>query len=280
MDAIAAAGLDHVFFADHVSFKAGMGMDGMVQAAALSQLQPDLTIYIGVYLLALRHPVTVARQLATISEYAPGRLVFGVGVGGEDRHEMEVCGIDPRTRGRRTDESLEILRGLATGEPFDFHGEFYDIDAAQILPAPKPAIPLTVGGRSDAALRRVARFADGWLSVWRAPDRVATDIGRIEDMAGEFGREVEFDHGLQVWCAVGTTPETARPYVADRMERFYRIPFEKFERHTPYGTPDDIAEFLEPFVAAGCRHFNLTMCAASLDEATEGAGEVKRLLTR
>jgi len=278
MDAIAAAGLDHVFFADHVSFKAGMGMDGMVQAAALSQLQPDLNIYIGVYLLALRHPVTVARQLATMSEYAKGRLIFGVGVGGEDRHEMEVCGIDPSTRGRRTDECLEILHQLRTGEPIDHHGEFYDLDAAQILPAPNPQIPITVGGRSDAALRRVAQYADGWLAVWRTAERVASDVARIEDMAGEFGRSLDFGHGLQVWCAVGETPEAARPWVANRMESFYRIPFEKFERHTPYGSPADIAEFLEPFVAAGLRHFNLTICAESVDAATEGAGEVKRLL--
>ncbi len=278
MEAIAQAGLDHVFFADHVSFKTGMGMDGLIQAAALSQLQPDLTVYVGVYLLALRHPVTVARQLATISEYAPGRLVLGVGVGGEDRHEMEVCGIDPATRGRRTDECLEIIRGLMTGAEFDYRGDFYELDRARILPAPDPAIPITVGGRAPAALRRVATHGDGWLAVWRPPSRVAEGIASIDEIAGELGREVDFDHGLQLWCAVGPTAEAARPFVARRMEHFYRLPFERFEKHVPYGTPADIADFLRPFVDVGCRHFNLTMCAASADEAVEGAGEVKRLL--
>src|SRR5499426_4817929 len=108
------AGLDHVFVADHVSFHTGFGMDGLVRAASLAALEPELAVHVGVYLLALRHPVPVARQIATLCESAPGRLVLGVGVGGEDRHEVEVCGVDPATRGRRTDEALTVVRGALT----------------------------------------------------------------------------------------------------------------------------------------------------------------------
>ncbi len=278
MERVAGAGLDHVFFADHVSFKAGMGKDGMVQAAALSQLHPTLSVYLGVYLLALRHPVTVARQLATLSEMAPGRIVFGVGVGGEDRHEMEVCGIDPRTRGRRTDESLGIVRSLLTGQPLDHDGEFYQLTDALILPAPDPPIPITIGGRSPAALRRTARFGDGWLAVWRAPGRIADDIAEIETTAAELGRQHTFHHGLQLWCGLDDDRATARGHVARQMEAFYRVPFEKFEPYTPFGRPTEIAEFLEPYVAVGCETLNLTMCAESFEAAVDGAGEVKRLL--
>ena len=279
MQMIADAGIDHVFFADHVSFHTGAGMDGLIQAAALSQLHPDVGVYAGVYLLALRHPVPVARQLSTIAEFAPGRLTFGVGVGGEDRHEMEVCGIDPSTRGRRTDECLQILRGLSTGEPFDFHGEFYDLDAAQIVPAADPPIPITIGGRAEAALERTARYGDGWIAAWSSPERVAAGVARIAERAAELGRRVDFDHGLQLWCAVGDTADGARPHVATRMEAFYRLPFERFERHVPYGPPAAIADFLRPFVDAGLRHFNVTTCAATVEESIAGAGEVKRLLT-
>lgn len=72
----------------------GHGNDGMVTAAALANLHPDLGVYLGVYLLPLRHPVPVARQLANLAEMAPGRIRFGVGIGGDDRHEVEVCGVD------------------------------------------------------------------------------------------------------------------------------------------------------------------------------------------
>jgi alkanesulfonate monooxygenase SsuD/methylene tetrahydromethanopterin reductase-like flavin-dependent oxidoreductase (luciferase family) len=95
-------------------------------------------VYVALYLLPLRHPVLVARQLATIAQLAPGRLTLGVGIGGEDPHELEICGVDPRTRGRRMDESLQILRGLGKGTPVTFDGEFFSLDEALILPAPSP----------------------------------------------------------------------------------------------------------------------------------------------
>ena len=70
-------------------------------AAVLAALHPTLPVHTGVYLLPLRHPVLVARQIADLGRVAPGRLVFGVGIGGEDRHEVAICGVDPATRGRR-----------------------------------------------------------------------------------------------------------------------------------------------------------------------------------
>src|SRR6058998_1593534 len=131
---VAAAGIDHICCGDHVSFFTGMGFDGLVQATALAMLHPTLPIYSGVYLLPLRHPVLVARQLADIARLAPGRLIFGVGVGGEDRHEVSVCGVDPATRGLRMNECLTIVRELLTGKPTTFHGTFFDLDEAVIAP--------------------------------------------------------------------------------------------------------------------------------------------------
>jgi alkanesulfonate monooxygenase SsuD/methylene tetrahydromethanopterin reductase-like flavin-dependent oxidoreductase (luciferase family) len=96
----------------------------------------------------------VARQLANLAEMAPGRVSFGVGVGGDDRHEVEVCGVDPRTRGKRTDESLDVLQQLLAGVTVDHDGEFFSLEQARIVPVPDPPIPFYVGGRSDAALRR------------------------------------------------------------------------------------------------------------------------------
>ena len=94
-------------------------------------------MYVGLYLLPLRHPVPVARQLATLAQLAPGRLTLGVGIGGEDPHEIEICGVDPKTRGRRMDESLQILRGLGDGAPVTFDGEFFSLHEALILPRPR-----------------------------------------------------------------------------------------------------------------------------------------------
>ncbi|MFP6656404.1 MAG: LLM class flavin-dependent oxidoreductase, partial [Myxococcota bacterium] len=249
-------GLDHVFVADHISFHTGFGMDGMIQAATIAALEPDLAIHIGVYLIALRHPLPIARQLASLSEAAPGRLVLGVGIGGEDRHEIEICGVDPATRGRRTNETLVALHGLLRGKPTSHHCEFFDFEDALILPAPDPAIRIVVGGRSDAAIRRAARLGDGWLGVWCSPKRFAAVTRAIEapDEAREIPRPREWDHGLQVWVGLDADRSRARQHLAVAMEKMYQTPFERFERYSPYGSAADIADQLAPYIESGCRH--------------------------
>jgi alkanesulfonate monooxygenase SsuD/methylene tetrahydromethanopterin reductase-like flavin-dependent oxidoreductase (luciferase family) len=276
--ALADAGIDHVFIADHVSFRGGTGIDGLVHLAVLAGLEPRLGLEVGVLLLALRHPMVAARQIATLAEAAPGRLTVGVGIGGEDRHEFELCGVDPRTRGRRTDAALAIVRAVLAGERVDHHDEFFDLDGALIRPVPDPPVPLVVGGRSDAALERAGRLGDGWLAAWCSPRRFAEGVERVEEVAAAAGRRVAWRHGLQLWVGVGRDPGDGRRHVARAMEGFYRIPFEPFERHTPVGTAVDIAAFLEPYVQAGCRVLNLTPVGEDRDTEAATLAEVGRLL--
>jgi len=186
---IAESAVDHICVNDHVSFFVGAGADALIDAAALLTRYPDLPCYVALYLLPLRHPVLVARQLASIAELAPGRLMFGVGIGGEDPHEFEICGVDPRTRGRRMDESLEILRSLSDGKPVSFDGEFFSIRDAQIVPAPSSPIPITIGGRSDAAVRRAGRFGDGWLGIWVSSGRFGSVVDQVAEHARLVGRD-------------------------------------------------------------------------------------------
>lgn len=271
------AGVDHVAVGDHVSFWAGAGRDGLIDATAMAMAHPTLPVHVAVYLLALRHPVLVARQLST--ELAPGRLVLGVGIGGEDRHEVAICGVDPASRGRRMNECLAILRRLLAGERVTHHGEFFDLDDALVLPAPDPPIPIVVGGRSEAAVRRAARLGDGWLGIWVSAARFAKVVATINEVAGQAGRgRVAWRHGMQVWCGLGSSREQARALLAPAMEGFYRLPFERFERYCPYGAPEDVAEFLSTYVQAGCGSFNLIPCAADADAAIEGVAHVKALL--
>ena len=279
LEQMAQLGVDHLYTADHVSFRNGSGMDGFVEVAALSQLHPSLKVMISIYLLPLRHPLVVARQLESMHKIAPGRLLFGVGVGGEDRHEIEVCGVDPKTRGRRMNESLHIIRRLMTGEPLDFSGEFFELEKAQVIPRIDPATPILIGGRSDAALRRTGVYGDGWIGVWCSPQRFEAALSIIDQSAADCGRVgVAWQHGYQPWVGVADTKAQAREIVAREMEAFYKVPFEKFERYTPFGTPADVAQALAPYVAAGCSIMNLKVCAGSAAETITGAGEIARLL--
>jgi alkanesulfonate monooxygenase SsuD/methylene tetrahydromethanopterin reductase-like flavin-dependent oxidoreductase (luciferase family) len=274
------AGIDHVCCGDHVSF-AGTGFDGLVQATALAMLHPTLPIYSGVYLLPLRHPVHVARQLADIDRLAPGRLILGVGVGGEDRHEVAICGVDPATRGLRMNECLTVLRQLLTGTAVTFHGKFFDLDEAVIAPAPAAAIPIIIGGRSDVAVRRAGRLGDGWLGIWNSPRRFADAVEMAAQEAARTARPgPPARHGMQVWCGLAESKKAARACLAPAMQAFYQLPFERFERYCPYGTADDVAGFLAPYLDAGCTEFNLIPQSPDHDRAIAGTAEVKRLLAR
>ena len=274
------AGIDHVCCGDHVSF-AGMGFDGLVQATALAMLHPALPVYSGVYLLPLRHPVLVARQLADFARLAPGRLIFGAGIGGEDRREVAMCGVDPATRGPRMDECLAIVRQLLTGKAVSFHGTFFDLDEAVIAPAPTEPVPIVIGGRSDAAIRRAGRLGDGWLGIWNSPRRFAAAVELAAEEAARAGRpDPPARHAMQVWCGLADSRQAARACLAPAMEAFYQVPFERFERYCPYGTAEDVAEFLAPYVAAGCTEFNLIPQAPGHEDAIAGTAAVKRLLAR
>jgi alkanesulfonate monooxygenase SsuD/methylene tetrahydromethanopterin reductase-like flavin-dependent oxidoreductase (luciferase family) len=277
---VAEEGIDHICVGDHVSFFVGAGSDGLITATSRLAAQAELPVYVGLYLLPLRHPVRVARQLATLATLAPGRLTPGVGIGGEDPHEIEICGVEPKTRGRRMDECLQILRSLGEGTPVTFEGEFFSLQDAVIVPAPSPRIPLIVGGRSDAAVSRAARLGDGWLGIWVSPRRYAAVRDQITQQATQVGRDPGgFEHALNVWCGFAAMREAARDLLAAQMQAFYRMPFGPFERYSPYGTPEHVAEFLSPYIEAGCSAFNVIPCASDTDNAIAAVGELRKLLT-
>jgi alkanesulfonate monooxygenase SsuD/methylene tetrahydromethanopterin reductase-like flavin-dependent oxidoreductase (luciferase family) len=273
---IEAAGLDHVVVADHVSFHGGFGIDGIVDATVVAMLSESLPVHVGVYLLPLRHPVPVARQLATLADRAPGRITFGVGVGGEDPHESEICGVDPATRGRRMDEHLEVLRSLLAGAPVSFHGRFVSIDDAIISPPPSPPIPVVVGGRAEAALRRAGRFGDGWVGIFSTPEHYRERLATVVAAAAAAGRDAQcVHHGVQLWCGLGSD---GRGALATAIESTYHLPFERFERFSPWGSPQDVASALRRYIAAGCTSFSIAPQASCWEEGIDALGEVRRLL--
>jgi alkanesulfonate monooxygenase SsuD/methylene tetrahydromethanopterin reductase-like flavin-dependent oxidoreductase (luciferase family) len=267
------AGLDHVMLGDHVMFHGGLGNDGMIDTASALTANEELDVYLAVYLLVLRHPLLVARQLLTVAQLAPGRLSLGVGIAGDDRAEVAACGVDPRTRGRRMDEALTLLRPLLAGEEVSFGGEFFSLEGAVLRPAPELPVPLIVGGRSDAALRRAGRLGDGWLGIWVSPRRFAEAVELVAAHAKDAGRtDVGWRHAMTFWCAFGADTARAKAQVAPVMEGFYHVPFASFERYVPAGTPADVAEQVAPYVEAGCTTLNFIPFAAHDGAVSDEAG--------
>jgi alkanesulfonate monooxygenase SsuD/methylene tetrahydromethanopterin reductase-like flavin-dependent oxidoreductase (luciferase family) len=273
------AGLDHVMIGDHIMFQGGLGNDGLTDAASVVTANDALDVYLAVYLLVLRHPLLVARQLLTVAQLAPGRLSLGVGIGGDDRREVAACGVDPRTRGRRMDEALGLLRRLLTGAEVSHDGEFFSLDHAAIRPVLDSPVPLVVGGRSDAALRRAGRLGDGWLGIWVSARRCAEAIEAVAAHAKDAGRpDVDWRHGMTFWCAFGTAEAQARARVAAVMEGFYRVQFASFERYVPVGTAAEVAEQVAPYINAGCSTLNFIPFAGSDEEGIDAVAEVRQIL--
>lgn len=274
---MADGGIDHVMVGDHVMFHGGVGNDGLTDAASVVTATDRLDVHLSVYLMVLRHPLLVARQILTVAQLAPGRLSLGLGIGGDDRAEVAACGVDPRTRGRRMDESLGLVRRLLDGETVTHDGEFFSLDGARLRPTPERPVPLVVGGRAEAALRRAGRLGDGWLGIWTSAARCAESITRVEAYAAEAGRTAT-QHGMTFWCGFGADRAEARARVAPAMEGLYRTPFDKFERYVPHGTPAQVAEFVAPFVAAGATTLNLIPFAGSDEAGVDAVAEMRALL--
>jgi alkanesulfonate monooxygenase SsuD/methylene tetrahydromethanopterin reductase-like flavin-dependent oxidoreductase (luciferase family) len=273
-------GVDFAAVLDHLSFWDGTGFDALVNATAIAAAHPRLPVLTSVMVLAVRHPVTVARQVSSLNVFAPGRLLFGVGVGGEDRHEIAAAGTDPRTRGRRMDEALAIVRTLLAGDAVTCQGEFFSVDDVSIKPAPPSPVPILVGGRSDAALQRTARSGDGWLGFACSPDRFAQGVKFVATEAERLGRgDAAFDHGLVVWCGFGHGAD-ARDRLAAEMESLYKLPFERFSRYCPCGTPAEVARKLAAYAPAGCERFSIIAVGRDVDHEIESVAAVRSELAR
>lgn len=272
--AIERRGLDHIGVGDHVSFHGGTGFDGLIASTVALSGTTQVDVQVGIYQLALRHPLLVARQLADLQRLAPGRLVLGVGAGGEDRSEVSNCGVDPATRGRRLDESLALVRRLLTGEVVDHVGEFFNLARASIAGSTQ-APPVLVGGRGDAMVRRVAEHGDGWLGLFVSARRYARVVDQVVAAAAERGRRPD-RFALSVWCAFGGDAERAELFAG--LRDLYRADEQSLSPYCPVGSPQQLADFLMPYREAGCTSFTIMPGHRRSVEVVDQVAELSALL--
>jgi probable F420-dependent oxidoreductase len=161
--------------------------DPWILSSVLAQHTERLRFMPYVYVLPLRDPVLVAKQLATAAFFSGGRVVFGIGTGWL-QEEFTLVHQEWKARGARTDEMLEVIAALVTGRDTEFHGRFYDVPPVRMAPVPPEPVPVMVGGHSDAALRRAAA-ADGWLGVDYELDDLPPLIAKLNGYRRELGTE-------------------------------------------------------------------------------------------
>jgi probable F420-dependent oxidoreductase len=157
---------------------------------AMAMVTERLKFSTAVYVLPLRHPVEVAKATGNIARLSNNRLVLGAGVGWM-REEFAAYGVDFKTRGRRMDEMIDVLRTLWRGGYVEHHGEFFDFDPLQLAPAPSQPIPIYIGGSSEMALRRAARCAQGWIGTGNVASEVPALLEQLNSLRREYGRQDE-----------------------------------------------------------------------------------------
>jgi len=155
---------------------------------ALGAITTRLRFVTFVLKLPVRNPVLVAKQATSTAVLTGNRLVLGVGTS-PWREDYAVTGVPWAHRGQRMDEELEIIRGLAAGGYFEFHGKVFDVPPVKINPVPAEPLPILIGGHGDAALRRAARAGDGWLHGGGDPADLPGLLARLAELRRAEGTE-------------------------------------------------------------------------------------------
>ena len=194
VDVCEAGAVDSLWQTDRIVSREPM-LECMTALAAIAGRTKRLKFGMNVLSLALRDPVLVAKQCATIDVLSRGRLLPAFGIGSPLAPEWQALSVDTNTRGRKTDEGLEIIRRLWHEDAVDFTGVHYRLDGASIAPRPVQAeLPMWIGGSSEAAIRRTARFGTGWQAGPETPAEVAPVIAAIRAALAAEGRAIDDDH--------------------------------------------------------------------------------------
>lgn len=245
-------GFDLVASGEHVFFH-GPVPNAMVTLAAVAGATERIGLLSAITLLPVYPAALAAKMAATLALVSGGRFELGVGVGGEFPAEMRACGVDPAERGARTDEGLELITRLLTGEEVTHRGRFAELDGLRLDPVPPVPPPVWVGGRRGAATRRAGRFADVWMPYLVEPRQVARGLADVRAAAVDAGRAPDTVRaGLFCWALADDDPVAARREAVAALGRTYQQDFDPLaDRLVPHGRPDTVAARLREYADAG-----------------------------
>ena len=219
------------------------------------------------------HPLMLAKFASTLDVASGGRLTLGVGVGGEFPVEFEAAGLNVRARGSRTNECLEVVRRLWTQDRVSFKGRHFQLEDVSLNPPPaqQPHPPIWVAGRRDAAMRRAARYGDGWLPYFYSPPRYRDSVEKITAMVAEEGRDIsQFQWGFFPYISIYPTVEEAASVAAEALGGRYLYGGDFLEIVRNYcllGPVESCIARLQEFIDAGARHIVFSISCPREDRA-------------
>lgn len=270
IDAIAktaeALGYDSVWLHDHLATPDELRplsqpdfYEPLMVMGRLAALTSRLRLGVATVILPLRDPVLVAKQVATVDGFAPGRVILGVGAG---RYEDEFLSLGSDAypaRGRITDEYIRIIRALWRDDEVTFSGTYRTLARAKVYPKPQTPPPIWIGGNSAAAIRRAARVGDGWVPAALTVEEVAAGRRQLEETARRHDRDPgRLEIGLSL------TVELTRPG-RETARSLHGHPSSK----RVAGEPEQVIERLQEYGGAGVSTFLLSFSARDVAETVE-----------
>ncbi|MBV9250238.1 MAG: LLM class flavin-dependent oxidoreductase, partial [Acetobacteraceae bacterium] len=216
VDLCEAGGVDSIWQTDRLISRVPI-LESMTALAAIAGRTRRIKFGVNVVSLAMREPVLLAKQCATIDTLSSGRLLPGFGIGSPRGPEWAAMHLDVSTRGRKTDEALEIIKRLWAGEKLDYEGRHFRLTGARIAPLPVQLdLPMWIGGSSDAAIRRTAHYGTGWQAGPETPQDVRRVVNAIQQAVIGEGRSIDEDHyGAAFAYRFGTWADRGMERVAE-----------------------------------------------------------------
>lgn len=257
-------GVDSVWQTDRLVSDDPM-LECMSVMAALAGGTKRLKFGMNVVSVALRDPLLLAKQCATIDFLSNGRLLPAFGVGSDFSPEWKATGRPTKGRGLRTDEGLEIISRLWSEESVSFDGTYYQYDNVRINPRPlqKP-LPLWLGGSSEAAIRRTARFGTGWIAGLNTPAEAGRVVAAIKVALKEEGREIEDDHyGAGFFYRFGDWEDEV---CKSKVDGYGRLTGKDPRQFLAIGDAGDLIARIREFIGFGVMKFVLLPIAAGAED--------------
>ncbi len=209
--------------------------------------------------LPARDPVQVARTYATLDYLSGGcrRIIMAVGLGSDPR-DCIACGIKPEERVARLEEGVEVLRKLWNAPNVTHHGSFYHFDDVTIEPRPAHgALDIWIGGRSNPALRRTAKYGDGWFPSFISPAEFTEGMTKLTAYGAALGRTIDpGEAGVVLLTYVNRDRDRTRQ-VAELVAQNFRASADAMATRSAIGTPEECVDVIRTYVAAGCTKFVL-----------------------
>lgn len=260
IEAVERLGFDSFWTGEHIMYKSPV-QDGIPVLGAAAAVTSNITIGSAVLLPPLHHPVVLAKSISTLDLISGGRMVVGVGAGGEWEPEFEACGVPVKRRGARLDASLQIMKCLWSGETVDHVDEFWSIRKAHLDPLPPQMgqLPVWIGGRSNRAMKRAIEMGHGYIPYLVSRDAYAARREAMAASALESGRTLgsEFAWALRCELAGAARGQVALELAKRSLNQKFGpgLSDDQIKKYCIVGSWGDCEEQLQAWREVGVTHF-------------------------